>query len=138
MILYGLQKFGVGYLAAACIAAIVTIIGNFLLQERFIFDDLKAGARGVWKRWWHTFAFNGTESAVRTFALWVIVESTHLSSVPVQAVLIVIGFTLRYLYQSRIVYKQQGAEIVTLDQIVDHEQLGTPLPEDELTEEPAA
>lgn len=138
VILYGLQKFGVGYLAAACIAAIVTIIGNFLLQERFIFDDLKAGARGVWKRWWHTFAFNGTESAVRTFALWVIVESTHLSSVPVQAVLIVIGFTLRYLYQSRIVYKQQGAEVVTLDQIVDHEQLGTPLPEDELAEEPAA
>lgn len=121
VILYGLQKFGVGYLAAACIAAVVTIVGNFLLQERFIFNDLKAGARGVWKRWWHTFAFNGTESAVRTFALWVIVETTHFPSVPVQAVLIVFGFTLRYLYQSKVVYKQNAPETVTLDEIVDHE-----------------
>lgn len=117
-ILWGLQQFGVGYLAAACIAAVVTIIGNFLLQERFIFNDLKAGARGVWKRWWHTFAFNGTESIIRTFALWVIVENTSLHSVIVQAGLIAIGFTLRFLYQSRVVYKQQ-APIVTVDDIVD-------------------
>ncbi|WP_239451774.1 glycosyltransferase [Frondihabitans sp. PAMC 28766] len=130
VILWGLQKFGVGYLAAACIAAIVTIVGNFLLQERFIFNDLKAGSRGVWTRWWHTFAFNGTESAVRTALLWVIVETTHLPSVPVQAVLIVFGFTLRYLYQSKVVYKQHPVETVTLDEIVDHETLGTPLPEE--------
>lgn len=129
-ILFGLQRFGVGYLAAACIAAVVTIIGNFLLQERFIFNDLKAGARGVWKRWWHTFAFNGTESAFRTFLLWVIVENTNLHSVLVQAVLIVFGFTLRFVYQSKIVYKQKAP--VTVDEIVDHETLGTPLPEQPL------
>lgn len=127
VILWGLQKFGVGYLAAACIAAVVTIIGNFLLQERFIFNDLKAGARGVWKRWWHTFAFNGTESAVRTFALWVIVENTTLQSVPVQAGLIVIGFTLRFLYQSRVVYKQ-NEPAVTLDELADGTAPTTPAP----------
>ncbi|ROQ40896.1 dolichol-phosphate mannosyltransferase [Frondihabitans sp. PhB188] len=120
-ILYGLQQFGVGYLAAACIAAVATIIGNFLLQERFIFNDLKAGARTVWKRWWHTFAFNGTESAVRTFLLWLIVETTSLHSVLVQAGLIAIGFTLRYLYQSRIVYKNVGTSEPTLDDIVESE-----------------
>jgi len=128
-ILWGLQKFGVGYLAAACVAAVVTIIGNFLLQERFIFNDLKAGARSVWKRWWHTFAFNGTESVVRTFALWVIVENTSLKSVPVQAGLIVIGFTLRFLYQSRVVYKQHEPE-VTLDDMVDGRSQVEPAPHD--------
>ncbi|BDZ50525.1 dolichol monophosphate mannose synthase [Frondihabitans sucicola] len=124
VILWGLQQFGVGYLAAACIAAVVTIIGNFLLQERFIFNDLKAGARGVWKRWWHTFAFNGTESAIRTFALWVIVENTNLHSVLVQAGLIVIGFSLRFLYQSRVVYKQHEP-VVTIDDIVEGEPTET-------------
>jgi dolichol-phosphate mannosyltransferase len=118
LILWGLQKFGVGYLAAACVAAVLTIIGNFLLQERFIFNDLRAGARSVWKRWWHTFAFNGTESAIRTFALWVIVETTSLHSVLVQAALIAVGFTLRFLYQSRVVYKQHEVP-VTVDDIVE-------------------
>lgn len=120
-ILAGLQTFGVGYLAGACIAAFVTIIGNFLLQERFIFNDLKHGARGVWKRWWHTFAFNGTESIVRTFVLWVIVENTALHSVFVQAALIAVGFSLRYLYQSRIVYKKMSPE-PTLDDIIEAEE----------------
>lgn len=123
-ILWGLQQFGVGYLAAACIAAVVTIIGNFLLQERFIFNDLRAGARGVWKRWWHTFAFNGTESIIRTFVLWVIVENTNLHSVLVQAGLIAVGFTLRFLYQSRVVYKQQ-VPVVTLEDIVEGESVDT-------------
>jgi dolichol-phosphate mannosyltransferase len=126
VILAVLQHFGMWYLSAAIIAAIVTIIGNFLLQERFIFNDLRAGARGVWHRWWHTFAFNGTETAVRTTLLWLIVESTGWASVPVQAVLIVFGFTLRFLYQSKVVYRQKAAT-VTLDDIADIAHDDTPL-----------
>ncbi|ARC56803.1 Undecaprenyl-phosphate mannosyltransferase [Frondihabitans sp. 762G35] len=120
LIMAGLQGLGVGYLAAAIVAAVVTIVGNFLLQERFIFNDLRAGARSMWRRWWHTFAFNGTETAIRTSVLWIIVESTSLHSVFVQAVLIVFGFTLRFLYQSRVVYKQKPAE-ATVEAIADRE-----------------
>jgi dolichol-phosphate mannosyltransferase len=120
LIMAGLQGVGVGYLAAAIVAAVVTIVGNFLLQERFIFNDLRAGARSVWRRWWHTFAFNGTETAIRTSVLWLIVENTTLNSVFVQAVLIVFGFTLRFLYQSRVVYKQKPAD-VTVEVIADRE-----------------
>jgi dolichol-phosphate mannosyltransferase len=120
LIMAGLQGLGVGYLAAAIVAAVVTIVGNFLLQERFIFNDLRAGARSVWRRWWHTFAFNGTETAIRTSVLWIIVENTSLHSVFVQAVLIVFGFTLRFLYQSRVVYKQKPAE-ATVEAIADRE-----------------
>lgn len=118
-----LQHFGMWYLAAAIIAAVVTIIGNFLLQERLIFNDLRAGARSVWHRFGHTFAFNGTETAIRTTLLWLIVESTTLPSVLVQAVLIVFGFALRFLYQSRVVYKQSAP--ITIEEIADRE-LGTP------------
>ena len=57
----------------------------------------------------------------RTFVLWVIVENTALHSVFVQAALIAVGFSLRYLYQSRIVYKKMSPE-PTLDDIIEAEE----------------
>ena len=105
LIMAVLQSVGVGYLAAAIVAGIATILGNFALQERFVFQDLRHEGRGIRTRLAQSLAFNGTETVVRTALLWLLVESTPLPSLLAQALLIAIGFVLRFVYHSRIVYR---------------------------------
>jgi dolichol-phosphate mannosyltransferase len=108
VIMWALQHAGWTYIEAAIAAAVITIIGNFVAQERFLYHDLRAGARRMWSRFGHSAGFNAVESAVRTFVLWAAVELLHLHNhtVLTQAVLLVIGFLLRYTYHERVVYKQ--------------------------------
>jgi dolichol-phosphate mannosyltransferase len=110
-----LQASGVWYLLAAAVAAVVTIITNFLLQERFVFNDLREEGRHVWTRLAQSFAFNGTETTFRTFLLWLIVGATSLPSVPTQAALLTVGFVLRFVYHSRVVYRPQRTTFVGFD-----------------------
>lgn len=112
VIMWGLQQSGWHYVDAAIVAAVVTIIGNFVAQEMTLYHDLRAGARRLWWRFSHSAGFNAVESAVRTFALWAVVEllNLHNHTVLTQAVLLVIGFLLRYTYHERVVYKQLSAE----------------------------
>ncbi|MCU1425730.1 MAG: hypothetical protein JWM51_2021 [Microbacteriaceae bacterium] len=100
-----LQALGVWYLVAAIVAATITIVGNFLLLELLVFQDLRAGGRNVWTRFAQSVAFNGIETAARTVLLWVIVEALPVPSLLVQAALIATGIVLRFLYHSRIVYR---------------------------------
>ncbi|CAN5240313.1 glycosyltransferase [soil metagenome] len=108
-IMAALQAFGVWYLAAAIISGIVTIVGNFLLQERFVFHDLRAEGRHVWLRFGQSLAFNGVETAVRLSLLYLIVEATVIPSIIAQAALIALGFVLRFVYHSRVVYRPKPA-----------------------------
>jgi len=107
-----LQKAGWNYLEAAIAAAVITIIGNFIAQEHWLYHDLRAGARRMWWRFGHSAGFNAIESAIRTFVLWAAVELLHLHNhtVLTQAVLLVIGFLLRYTYHERVVYRQLVGE----------------------------
>ena len=112
IIMGGLQHVGMQYLSAAIIAGAVTILGNFTAQELTLYHDLRAGARKLWWRFAHSAGFNAIETAVRTFALWLIVELLHLHhhTVLVQGILLVIGFLLRYTYHERVVYRQMSGE----------------------------
>jgi dolichol-phosphate mannosyltransferase len=110
-----LQATGVWYLAAAAIAAIVTIVGNFLLQEHFVFGDLRGQGRGAWTRFAQSMTFNLSETAIRTTLLWIIVETTVFPSLLVQAVLIAVGFILRFVFHSRIVYKINRTTSISFD-----------------------
>src|SRR5690606_17537144 len=47
-IVWALTEMGVGYVVAAVIAAETTIIGNFLLLERFVFHDMREAASRGW------------------------------------------------------------------------------------------
>jgi dolichol-phosphate mannosyltransferase len=114
-IMAGLQSLGMWYLLAAIIGALVTIAGNFLLQERFVFNDLRAEGRNAWLRFAQSMSFNLSETAVRTFLLWVIVETTVVPSLIAQAGLIAIGFMLRFVYHSRIVYKPKSTTSIDFD-----------------------
>lgn len=108
-ILAGLQGLGVHYLPAVVWANAVTIVINFLLQERFVFADLRDGAHGFWGRFVRSFAFNGTEAAVRTLLLWWIVERAVPHPELVQAVLILVAFVVRFVFQAQVVYRPRGA-----------------------------
>ncbi|GAB6939246.1 glycosyltransferase [Isoptericola variabilis] len=108
-ILAGLQGLGVHYLPAVIWANVVTIVINFLLQERFVFADLRDGAHGFWGRFVRSFAFNGTEAAVRTLLLWWIVERAVPHPELVQAVLILVAFIVRFVFQAQVVYRPRGS-----------------------------
>lgn len=99
-----LQAAGVWYLASAIAAAALTIVGNFLMLERMVFHDLR-NESNVWTRFGQSVAFNGVETVARTALLWVIVETTPIPSLLVQAGLIATGFVVRFVYHSRIVYR---------------------------------
>jgi dolichol-phosphate mannosyltransferase len=114
-IMAALQSIGTWYLLAAIIAALTTIAGNFLLQERFVFHDLRAEGRNVWLRFAQSMAFNLSETAVRTLLLWVLVETTIIPSLVAQAGLIAVGFVLRFIYHSRIVYKPTRTTSIDFD-----------------------
>ncbi|GAA4157680.1 glycosyltransferase [Gryllotalpicola daejeonensis] len=107
-----LQHAGWNYIEAASAAAAITIVGNFIAQEHWLYHDLRAGARKLWWRFGHSAGFNAIESAVRTFVLFAVVELLHLHNhtVLTQGVLLVIGFLLRYAYHERVVYRQLAGE----------------------------
>jgi dolichol-phosphate mannosyltransferase len=104
-IMAALQAVGMWFLAAAIVAAAATIVGNFVLQERYVFRDLREHGRTVGVRFAHSFAFNGAESLLRAAVLWWVVVATALPSVPVQAALLGAGFFARFLYHAHVVYR---------------------------------
>jgi dolichol-phosphate mannosyltransferase len=109
-ILAGLQSAGVHYLPAVVAANVLTIVTNFWLQERFVFADLRDGVHGFWGRFGRSFAFNGTEAALRTLLLWWIVERAVPHPEIVQAALILVAFVVRFVFQAQVVYRPRRAE----------------------------
>lgn len=103
-IMWLLTDAGVPYVIAAIIGAEVTIIGNFLLQERFVFADMRTDARGLGLRFAASFAFNNVEAAVRIPVMSLMVESWHISSVLATALSLIVAFFARFLFHSLVVY----------------------------------
>ncbi|MFK3676802.1 glycosyltransferase [Microbacterium sp. NPDC090218] len=106
-IMWALTAAGVPYIWAAIIGAEVTIIGNFLLQERFVFADMRTDARGLGIRFVSSFAFNNVEAALRIPVMALMVESWHISSVFATALSLIVAFFARFLFHSLVVYAPQ-------------------------------
>ena len=100
-----LLRVGTYYLLAAIVAAVVTILINFVLQERFVFHDLRNEGRSVWHRLAQSLAFNGTDAAVRVPVLYVIVQFTPIHPLIAQVLTLAVSFVARFLFQSRVVYR---------------------------------
>lgn len=111
-IVWALTGLGVGYIVAAVIAAEATIIGNFLLQERFVFHDMREHASGGWLRFAKSFAFNNAEALVRIPVMALLVETWHFSAVLATAVTLVVAFFARFVFHSLVVYapRKPGVE----------------------------
>lgn len=103
-IMWLLTTLGMSYVWAAVIGAEATIIGNFLLQERFVFGDMRGDARGVGARFAASFTFNNVEAALRIPVMVLMVESWHISSVLATAISLVVAFFARFLFHSLFVY----------------------------------
>jgi dolichol-phosphate mannosyltransferase len=100
----------VHYVAAALVAAEVSILGNFLLQERFVFRDLRDGSTRR-RRLAQHLLFNNAEALVRLPVLVLLVQSLGLPSVPAQAVTLGVAFLARFLFMSRVVYGPSGGAV---------------------------
>jgi dolichol-phosphate mannosyltransferase len=112
-IVWALTHWGVDYIVAAIIAAEVTIIGNFLLQERFVFQDMRESASGVWLRFAKSFTFNNAEAVIRIPIVAMMVSTGHISAVVATAITLVVAFFVRFLFHSLVVYapRKAGAEV---------------------------
>ncbi len=111
-IVWALTAMGVNYIIAAIVAAELTIIGNFLLIERFVFHDMRGQASGVWARFAKSFSFNNVEALVRIPIVALMVESWHFSSVIATALTLILAFFVRFVFHSLVVYapKKPDAE----------------------------
>lgn len=112
LIVWALTAIDVNYIVAAIVAAELTIIGNFLLIERFVFHDMKGQASGVWSRFAKSFTFNNVEALVRIPIVALMVESWHFSSVIATALTLILAFFVRFVFHSLVVYapKKPDAE----------------------------
>ncbi|MEI3848714.1 MULTISPECIES: glycosyltransferase family 2 protein [Microbacterium] len=103
-IMWALTSLGMEYVWAAIIAAEATIIGNFVLQERFVFADMRDDASRLPVRFAQSFAFNNVEAALRIPVLAFMVETWHLSSILAAAISLGVAFFARFLFHSLVVY----------------------------------
>ena len=104
VIMWALIQLGMNYVPAAIIGAEVTIIGNFVLQERFVFQDMTGEASGVWSRLAKSFAFNNVEAVVRIPVIALLVNTWHISSVIAAGITLVVAFVVRFMFHSLVVY----------------------------------
>lgn len=104
VIMWVLQHFGMNYILAAVIASVLTIVGNFVLQERYVFQDMKHEANGVWSRFAKSFAFNGAEAVIRIPIIALMVNTWHIIPVLAAAITLVAAFIVRFLFHSLVVY----------------------------------
>ncbi|WP_348681197.1 GtrA family protein, partial [uncultured Microbacterium sp.] len=103
-IVWLLTRWGVHDIPAMIVAAETTIIANFLLQERFVFQDVKKEASGVWSRFAKSFGFNNAEAIVRIPLTALLVSTWHISVVISTAITLVIAFFARFLFHALVVY----------------------------------
>jgi len=98
-----LGRLGVGVVPATVIAAETTIVGNFLLQDRLVFGDLRS-RHGFLGRFVRSFAFNNVEAALRIALVVQLVHLGWMSAAAATAVLLVVAFVLRYVFHALVVY----------------------------------
>ncbi len=103
-IMWALVHLGMDYVPAAIIGAAATIIGNFVLQELFVFRDERADASRLWVRFAASASFNGIEAALRIPVMALMVETWHISAVLATAISLVVAFFARFLFHALVVY----------------------------------
>lgn len=100
-----MTRLGVQYVAAAVVAAEATIVMNFVLQERFVFRDLRHEGRSTFSRFWRSFLFNNVETALRLPVVTVLVSTMHVAAWLATAVTLLVAFLARFAFHARVVYR---------------------------------
>lgn len=100
-----LRETGLHYLPAAVVATEVAILHNFVLQERFVFNDLKDNRHRWWTRLLHSVLYNNVDTLARLPALAFLVEVLAFPSVLAQGITLAVAFLARFLFVSTVVYR---------------------------------
>lgn len=103
-VMAGLLAADAHYVVAAIVAAEVSIVGNFLLQERFVFQD-RRNASSAKRRFVQAVGFNNLEALARLPLLVLLVELLRTPEVLAQALTLAAAFALRFSFMSRVVYR---------------------------------
>lgn len=104
LIMAFLLSTGANFVAAAVVAAELTIVSNFLLQEHVVFGTRPQKANGLRIRFAQSFCFNNLEALARLPVLMLAVSVLQVDAVLAQAGTLVAAFAARYFYHSRFVY----------------------------------
>lgn len=110
LLVHGL--YDINYVVAAVLAAEISILHNFVLQERFVFRDMRDGVNSWWDRLSQHLLFNNAEALVRMPFLILLVETMHVWALLAQAVTLAIAFVARFLFVSRVVYRPKPVKRV--------------------------
>jgi dolichol-phosphate mannosyltransferase len=116
-VMWALVAVDVPYVFAAIVAAELSILHNFLMQERFVFRDMRDGVHGWTSRILQFFAFNNVETVLRLPFLVLLVSGLGMFSVLAQAITLAVAFLLRFFFVSRIVYRT--APVPTVEVVPD-------------------
>ncbi len=100
-----LRETGLHYLPAAVIATEVAILHNFVLQERFVFNDLRDNRHRWWTRLLHSVLYNNVDTLARLPALAFLVEVLAFPSVLAQGLTLAVAFLARFFFVSTVVYR---------------------------------
>lgn len=95
--------FGAHYVLAAVLAAEVSIVGNFLLQERFVFADGRR-SQSWGRRFVQALSFNNLEALLRLPVLVALVHLLQMPEIGAQALTLAAAFLLRFWFMSNVVY----------------------------------
>lgn len=112
LIMIALVGLGADYVSAAIVAGEITIITNFIMQEKLAFADLSDHLRPFIYRFFHSFTFNTFEAVARVPLLWILVEYVHLSSPVAQAGTLCAAFFVRYAFHIKFVYARKSLPAV--------------------------
>lgn len=104
-IMWLLVTAAVPYVLAAVVAAELSILHNFLMQERFVFRDMRQGVHGRRSRVLQFFAFNNIETLLRLPFLVLLVSGLGMFPVLAQGLTLAVAFLLRFFFVSRVVYR---------------------------------
>lgn len=104
-----LLAVGVHYVPAAIIAAEVTILTNFALQEKLVFAGETRSASALRMRFLQSVGFNNVEAVLRLPVLVLLVELLMLDSVLAQAGTLAAAFVVRYVFHAKVVYRKRDS-----------------------------
>ena len=99
-------RMGVMSRFAAIIAAELSILHNFFLQERFVFRDMRHETPNSWsRRFAGHLLFNNAEALVRLPILVLLVERLGFAPLVAQAGTLALAFLVRFVFVTRVVYR---------------------------------
>ncbi|MFN3866308.1 MAG: glycosyltransferase [Demequina sp.] len=136
VIMWALIHLGTPYLVAAIVAAEVTIVTNFLLQDRFVFRDMREHAAPAGARFAASFAFNNAEALIRIPVLAWMVEALHVQSIVAAAITLAVAFVVRFVFHSLVVYAPRRSERQPSQRPASAHQHRVDIERDHVSEEP--